>query len=57
MNAELKVYWGSKYIGTPISEVQDAAWLRWCIKNLTWLNANYRAEIKNQLERIIYQSA
>lgn len=57
MDVILKVYWGGKYIGTPISEIQDPAWLRWCVKNMKCLNHRYRQAMKDQIEKIVYQSA
>ncbi|WP_128545111.1 hypothetical protein [Larkinella soli] len=53
---ELKIYWG-KYTGRRIGEVQDAGWLSWCYDNIRTLNSRYRQALKEQIERLRYQTA
>ncbi len=45
-------YWGKKYKGVRIAEIEDHKYLRWCIENMTGLNYKYITAIEMRLKEI-----
>lgn len=45
-------YWGKKYKGEKISNIEDHKYLRWCLENMTTLNYKYITAIEMQLKKI-----
>ena len=50
--SKIACYWGKKYKGEKIANIEDHKYLRWCLENMTSLNYKYITAIEMQLKKI-----